>query len=106
MGSRPWGCKEQDMTEHLTLHHVDSIKFVQSLPTSYAAQGKIIHLRFLCGYFSLSILSKYTKLCHYEMVQFSGEKQKVHRHFNFSFFTYSMPGTVLKAANMAVHTTD
>ena len=154
MGYSPWGCKKQDITERLTLHHVDSIKLVESLLTSNAAaakslqscptlcdpidgsqpgspvpgilqartlewvaisfsnawkwkvkvkwlsrvrlfttpwtaahqapppmgfsrqeywsgvplpspaQGKIIHLHFLCGYFSLSILSKYTKLCH------------------------------------------
>ena len=37
MGYSPWGCKKQDMTERLTLHHVDSIKLVESLLTSNAA---------------------------------------------------------------------
>ena len=40
MGYSPWGCKKQDMTERLTLHHADSIKFVQSLLTSNAAAVK------------------------------------------------------------------
>ena len=40
VGYSPWGCKKQDMTERLTLHHIDSIKFVQSLLTSNAAAVK------------------------------------------------------------------
>ena len=40
MGYSPWGCKKQDMTERLTLHHVDSIKLVESLLTSNAAAAK------------------------------------------------------------------
>ena len=40
MGYSPWGCKKQDMTERLTLHHVDSIKLVESLLTRNAAAAK------------------------------------------------------------------